>query len=531
MLHGASLRDVTEAEGPCRRLLASVHTLLPSAGEASVEASRKRRIGLAPPRSAKGKRIMDERSRSSDVGAKVKPAPSKTDPQTEAKAKVDVPRRESDDGAKSREPGSGRSRLRPLLYLLVALLLGAGAWRLLSSEESPPKRNGQAVQQVGAATVGTGDIREELSGLGTVTPLATITVQTQINGQLMSVGSKEGQIVQKGDFLAQIDPRPSQAALDQAQGALAHDTGLLKQAQSDLQRFETLGRQDSIALQQVADQEFLVEQDKGTVAEDEATIETDKLNLTYCHIVAPVSGRVGLRLVDPGNYVQTTNTTGLLVLTQLQPISVIFVLPEDQIQAVWQDVRVGKTLTVTAYNRSDDTQIASGVLESMDNEIDTTTGTVKLRATFPNADESLFPNQFVNTRLLARTLSGVTVAPVAAIQYGAPGTFVYLIKADGSVAVQAVKTGVTDGDRVQILSGLKPGDTVVVDGADRLRGGTKVRIVADQANPAANTNNGPGAPPGEQPGNASPVPQGERTDGRQGKVHAQPSSLGQPNAQ
>jgi membrane fusion protein, multidrug efflux system len=473
---------------------------------------------------------MDERARGSDAGAEIKPPP-KTNAEAEAKIKVDIPQRESDDHARSSTSESRKSRVRPLLYLLVVLSLCVGAWRLLSSKESPPKRSGQAPQQVGAATVGTGDIREELSGLGTVTPLATITVQTQINGQLMSVGFKEGQIVQKGDFLAQIDPRPSQAALDQAEGALAHDTGLLKQAQSDLQRFETLGRQDSIALQQVTDQEFLVEQDKGTVAEDQATIETDKLNLTYCHIVAPVSGRVGLRLVDPGNYVQTTSTTGLVVLTQLQPISVIFVLPEDEIQAVWQDVRAGKTLAVTVYSRSDAMQIATGMLESVDNEIDTTTGTVKLRATFPNADESLFPNQFVNARLLARTLSGVTVAPVAAIQHGAPGTFVYLIKSDGAVAIQPVKAGATDADRVQILSGLKPGDIVVVDGADRLRDGTKVRIVADQANPAANTNNGPGAPPGEQPGNASPVPQSERADGHQSKGQGQPSSSGQSNAQ
>jgi multidrug efflux system membrane fusion protein len=399
-----------------------------------------------------------------------------------------------------------KSRLRPVLYLMVLVLLGVGAWRLFASEEGPKRRTEQAPQQVGAARIGTGDIREELSGLGTVTPLATITVQTQINGQLLDVGFREGQVVQKGDFLAQIDPRPSQAALDQAQGALAHDTGLLKQAQSDLQRFQTLGRQDSIALQQVADQEFLVEQDKGTVMEDQATIETAKLNLTYCHIVAPVSGRVGLRLVDPGNYVQTTNTTGLVVLTQLQPISVIFVLSEDDVPAVWKEVRANQSLSVTAYNRSDATQIATGTLDSVDNEIDTTTGTVKLRAIFPNTDESLFPNQFVNARLLVRTLPGVTLSPVAAIQHGAPGDFVYLIKQDSSVAVQVVKTSVTDGDKVQILSGLKPGDTVVVDGADRLRTGTKVRIMPDQANPAANASNGPGVLPGEQPSNASTVP-------------------------
>ncbi len=399
-----------------------------------------------------------------------------------------------------------------MLFFIALLLLAFGVWRLVVSGAPGSKPAGQAVQvqPVGAARIGTGDVHVVLSGLGTVTPLAAITVQTQINGQLMSVGFKEGQIVQKGDFLAQIDPRPYQAALDLAQGALVHDTGLLEQAQSDLVRYVQLSRQDSIAKQQVADQQYLVKQDQGIVQEDHATIETDKLNLAYCHITAPVTGRVGLRLVDPGNYVQTTSTTGLVVLTQLQPISVIFVLPEDDVPAVWQQVQADQTLAVSAYNRTNSTLIATGTLESIDNEVDTTTGTVKLRATFPNKDWSLFPNQFVNARLLVRTLPGVTVAPVAAVQHGAPGAFVYLIKPDDTVTVQVVTTGVTDGDQVQILSGLKPGDTVVVDGADRLRDGAKVRITPDQADAAATVNNGPGAPPGEQPGNASAVPHAER---------------------
>lgn len=385
-----------------------------------------------------------------------------------------------------------RSVLRPVLYLIVLIALGLVAWRF-AAPSGPRGGRQQQAQDVGAAEIGTGDIREVITGLGTVTPLATITVQTQINGQLVSVGFREGQAVQKGDFLAQIDPRPYQAALDQAQGTLTHDQGLLDQAQSDLVRFEKLGKQDSIALQQVTDQEFLVKQDEGTVAADKAVVETDKLNLAYCRIIAPVTGRVGLRLVDPGNYVQTTNTTGLVVLTQLQPISVVFVVAEDDVQAIWAEVRAGQTLSVTAYNRSDDKPIATGVLESVDNEIDTTTGTIKLRATFPNTDEALFPNQFVNARLLVRTLTKVTEAPVAAIQRGAPGTFAYLIKPDGSVVIQVVKIGVTDGDRVQILSGLKPGDKVVVDGADRLRVGEKVRIVPDQGNPAANADAQPPA--------------------------------------
>jgi membrane fusion protein, multidrug efflux system len=411
-----------------------------------------------------------------------------------------VPREGQDD---TRPAPAKRRRWRPVIGVLLLALLGYGLWRVFAPSAPSGRRGGQEAQRVGAAKIGVGDIREIFSGLGTVTPLATITVQTQINGQLQSVGFKEGQLVQKGDFLAQIDDRPYQAALHQAEGALAHDTGLLKQAESDLQRYETLGRQDSIALQQVVDQQFLVEQDKGTVAEDHATIETDKLNITYCHIVAPVTGRVGLRLVDPGNYVQTTSTTGLVVLTQLQPISVVFVLPEDQIQDLWPQVKDGKTLSVTAYDRSNAKLLATGSLESVDNEIDTTTGTLKLRANFPNTDEALFPNQFVNARLLVRTLPKVTTAPTAAIQHGAPGAFVYLIKSDNTVTARTVTTGVTDVDSIQIMSGLQPGDNVVVDGADRLREGAKVEIVSDKADPAANVDGDAKARAGESGGDSS----------------------------
>src|SRR3984885_3863703 len=419
-----------------------------------------------------------------------------------------------------------KSRLGPAFALVVLILLGVGAWRLFLTDRSGGRKPPQETQQVGAAKIGVADINDVITALGTVTPLATITVQTQINGQLQSVGFKEGQIVQKGDFLAQIDPRPFQAALDTAEGTLAHDQGLLKQAESDLKRFQTLGKEDSIAMQQVADQQFLVEQDKGTVAQDQGVIETDKLNLVYCHIVAPVTGRVGLRLVDPGNYVQTTSNAGLVVLTQLQPISVIFVIPEDDVEKVWPLARAGKTLTVTAYNRSDSKPIATGTLESFDNLIDTSTGTVKLRATFPNTDESLFPNQFVNARLLVQKLPGVTVAPVAAVQHGAPGAFVYKIKADGRVAVQVVKTGLVDGDRVQILSGLAAGDEVVVDGADRLRDGTKVNVVPDQANPAATSDRD-----GSEPSNGESPKQGQhsRSDAQDGEPRSSPSPPPSPS--
>jgi membrane fusion protein, multidrug efflux system len=388
--------------------------------------------------------------------------------------------------------------------------------------KKPPAHAVQA-EPVDAAQIVAGDLPDEVSGIGSVTPLATVTVTTQINGQLMSVGYREGQIVQKGDFLAQIDPRPFQVALQLAMATLEHDSEVLAQAKSDLVRFETLGRQDSIAQQQVADQRFLVKQDEGTVAEDQANIASDNLNLTYCHIVAPVTGRVGLRLVDAGNYVQTSTGTGLVVLTQLQPISVVFVLPQSDVPLAWQNGEGGVGLQVTAFDGGNAKQLDAGTLTSVDNEMDSTTGTVKLRATFPNEKYSLFPNEFVNAHLLLNTLHNVTLAPIAAIQHGAPGTFVYVVKPDNTVAVQAVTTGVSTAEQVQILTGLKPGDIVVTDGVDRLQNGAKVQITPNAAKQASTVNSGPGSPPGQQPTNSTPVPQGQQAGQKAGQ-QAQPNT-------
>ncbi len=334
-------------------------------------------------------------------------------------------------------------------------------------------------------------MRVVLTGLGTVTPLATVTVQTQISGELMAVGFREGQIVRQGDFLAQVDPRPYQVALAQAQATLARDTALLAQAHSDLARYTMLHRRDSIAEQQLADQQFLVQQDEGTVRLDQASVDSARLNLGYCHIVAPVGGRVGLRLVDPGNYVQTSGATGLAVITQLQPISVIFVLPEDNIPEIAQAVDAGAKLPVDAYDRTDTTRIASGTLLTVDNTVDTTTGTVKLRAAFLNADNALFPNQFVNARLLLKILPQVVQAPTAAIQHGEPGSFVFFLQQDNTVAVHKVQTGIVDGDQTQIVSGLNPGDRIVVDGVDRLKDGSHVQVSSPNAAAGA-----PAASPG-----------------------------------
>jgi len=392
-----------------------------------------------------------------------------------------------------------RLRWRSLLLAAVAVL-GIG-WAVQYFLLSP--RNARTVVQtspVGISKVSYADLQVVLQGLGTVTPISTVTVQTQINGQLTEVGYKEGQLVKKGEFLAQIDPRPYEVALQQAQGALAHDTGLLNQAKSDLARYEALDKVNAIAKQVLTDQQFLVQQDTGTVTQDQAAVNNAKLNLTYCHIVAPVTGRAGLRLVDQGNYVQTSSSTGLVVLTVLQPITVIFVLPEDDIPALAQQMHSGATLSVAVFDRTNTKQLAAGVLTTLDNTVDTTTGTVKLRATFPNNDLALFPNEFVNARLLLQTIRHVPVVPVRAVQTGAPGSFVYAVRPNKTVHVQVVKTGVTDGDRMQVLSGLEPGDTVVVDGVALLHEGSKVRVASEGRGLSKRTNDGPGAPPGEQSG-------------------------------
>jgi membrane fusion protein, multidrug efflux system len=389
------------------------------------------------------------------------------------------------------------------LIVLIGIVLGSYELVRVFRASQPAAGRSQplaAAQSVGAATVGQGDIRVVVNALGTVTPLATVTVQTQIDGQLTSVGFTEGQSVKKGDFLAQIDPRPYQAALQQAEGQLVHDQELLDEAQMDLTRYENLVKTQAITRQQYEDQIYVVKQYEGSVKSDQAQIDTQKLNLVYCHIVSPVDGRVGLRLVDPGNFVQTTDTTGIVVVTQLQPITVEFPVPEDDIPQITARLRAGATLQVTAFDRADVTRLATGKLSTYDNQIDTTTGTVKLRAEFDNSHDELFPNQFVNARLLVRVLHDVVRVPVPAIQRGEPGTYVYAIDAGDTVSVRAIQLGPTDGGMAQVVSGLSPGDRVVIDGADRLRDGMKVTV------PAAANQNGaaPGNPPAPARGNSGP---------------------------
>jgi membrane fusion protein, multidrug efflux system len=401
------------------------------------------------------------------------------------KDEVDARREAGDLVAEPREAATRprrRSRLKVLLWLLLAAIIGAAVVYLprLAHRESPAP-GGRAMSggpvPVGVASAQKGEMPVTLSGLGTVTPLAVVTVQTQLSGYLMSVGFQEGQHVKKGDFLAQIDPRPYQVALEQDEAQIAKDQASLKEAEIDLKRYQTLAAQNSIATQTRDDQIYTVAQDRAQVMLDQAQIDTQKLNLTYCHIVSPVTGQVGLRQVDPGNYVTPTSpASGIVVVTQLQPISVIFTLPEDNLPEVLKQYHANAAMQVTAFDRTGTTQLAVGKLETIDNQVDTTTGMVKLRAIFDNPEESLFPNQFVNVTLLVNTLHDAVLVPTAAIQRGAPGTFVYLVKPNHTVAVQKVKLGPGDGQKVAILSGLQAGQEVVDDGADRLKDGAKVTV-------------------------------------------------------
>lgn len=335
-------------------------------------------------------------------------------------------------------------------------------------------------QPVQVASATQGEMPIVLSALGTVTPLANVTVKTQLSGYLQSVSFQEGQIVKKGDVLAQIDPRPYQVSLENAEGTHARDSALLATARLDLKRYQTLLSQDSIASQTVDTQASLVKQYEGAVKTDQAAIDSAKLNLTYARITAPVSGRVGLRQVDPGNYVTPGDANGLVVITQLQPMSVIFTTSEDNLPQIIKQVNAGQKLSVTAYNRNNTVPLETGSLATLDNQIDTSTGTVKLRANFDNKEGMLFPNQFVNTRLLVDVMRNATIVPTSAVLTGSIGQFVYVVKPDNTVTVRKVATGPVDGERTSIVSGVAIGERVVIDGSDRLREGAKISIPADK---------------------------------------------------
>ena len=438
---------------------------------------------------------MDERTRTTDDELRLDLAPSlrRTAPAPAVKA-----RRYS-----ATRIGTG---------LIIVALLALGAYQIarwVTAGKAPSGRVAvNATQSVGASTVATNNVPVIVNALGTVTPIATVTVQSQISGYLTKVAFTEGETVQKGQLLAQIDDRPYVILKAQYEGQLAHDQGLLSQAQMDLKRYQTLTQQNSIARQQAEDQIFVVQQYQGTVKQDQGLINAQALNIAYCHIVSPVTGRIGLRLVDPGNYVQSSSTTGLAVVTELQPITVIFSIPEDDLPAVLPQLNAGTKLQVTAFDRANVKQLAVGSVSAVDSQIDTTTGTVRVRAQFDNADNALFPNQFVNVQLLVKTLQSALTVPTAAIQRGSPGAtpggamgaYVYLVNADSSVSVRQITVGPTyvdphTGSMTTVESGLAAGDKVVTDGADRLRDGLRVRVSSvdgKQVAPAAASAGGAG---------------------------------------
>ncbi|HTJ91777.1 MAG TPA: efflux RND transporter periplasmic adaptor subunit [Pararobbsia sp.] len=374
-------------------------------------------------------------------------------------------------------------RIRNLVLVVIAIAIIA-LIVLHLAHRKPPART-PPVQVVTVATVASGQMPVVLKELGTVTPVATVTVLPQLSGYLTDVGYHEGQDVAKGQFLAQIDQRQYEISKQQAQAQLAKDQASLDQARSDLARFTDLAQRKSIAEQTYEDQKFLVQQDAAAVRSDQANIAQFDLDLAYCHITAPVSGRVGLRLVDPGNYVTASSSTGIVVITQMKPTTVQFTVPQNALSDILQRFGGGAKLAVSAYTSDGDKLIANGTLYAISNQMATSTGTVTLRATFANDDEALFPNEFVNVKLVVNTLTNAVLVPTAAVQTGAPGDYVYLVNPDQTVSVHKVTLGPSDGKNTVITAGLSAGQHVVTDGVDRLSEGAKIRVAAHAASAAS----------------------------------------------
>ncbi len=412
-------------------------------------------------------------------------------------------------------------RRRRFLWAIVVIAIAVAAWLALrgsgkSGEKSAAARGKSAAPRaipVVAAPATTGDIGVYVDGLGTVTPLNTVTIHSRVDGQLVDVAYREGQIVHQGDVIAQIDPRPFEVQLTQAEGQQGKDEAALQNARVDLERYKVLAAQEAVPRQQLDTQAATVRQDEAAVKSDQGQVDAAKLNITYSRITAPITGRVGLRLVDPGNIVHASDSGGLVVLTQLQPIAVVFTIPADQLPPVLAQMHAGQKLAVDAEDRERKVKLASGTLVAVDNEIDTTTGTVRLKAQFDNEDGALFANQFVNARLLVRTLSKALLVPAAAIQRSPQSTFVWVVLPDSKVETRNVTVLLTEGDRVAISGPVQPGDPLVVDGVDKLQPGSTVTVSAPGAPanaPAAASGKAPSNAPGTTPSNAS----GKTSSGR-----------------
>jgi multidrug efflux system membrane fusion protein len=404
---------------------------------------------------------------------------------------------------------------------VVLVLLAAGGYYWWSKKNPAPAGGasgaGAAAQKKGfgaipvvAAKARRGNIPVYFTGLGAVTPIYTVEVKSRVDGELMQINFKEGEMVHKGDALIEIDPRPYQVQLTQAEGTQVRDQALLDNARVDLARYKTLLAQNAIPEQQLVTQQSLVEQEIGIVKTDQGAIDSAKLNITYSHILAPITGRVGLRLVDPGNIVHAGDTNALLVITQIDPISVIFTIAEDQLPVVTQKFWAGQRLSVDAFDRSSNTKLATGVLATLDNQIDQTTGTLKLRANFDNKTNKLFPNQFVNVRLLVQLKQNVTLIPTATVQRNTQMTYVFLVQPTNKVTVRPITIGTTEGDDSEVTSGLAPGDTIVMTGVDKLQEGTVVNAHLTGSTGRATGQPGggqtaPSAAPGSQaPGSQAP---------------------------
>ncbi len=384
-----------------------------------------------------------------------------------------------DNTAAQERPRHGRARW--VLGALAAALIALVLVHLIARK--PPAAS-EAPQAVQVARAVSGAMPETLAELGTVTPIATVTVLPQLSGYLAAVGYHEGEEVTKGQFLAQIDPRPYQVDLLQAEAQLLKDQAVLRQARSDLARYEQLRAKQAIAEQTVVDQQFMVAQDEAQVRADQASVAQYRLDLVYCHITAPVAGRVGLRLVDPGNYVTASSSPGIVVITTMKPTTVEFTVAQNDLARVIERFDSGAKLPVSAYSSDHSRQLATGTLYAIGNQMAASTGTVTLRASFANADEALFPNEFVNVRLLVDTLSPVVLIPTSAVLSGEPGDYVYLATAGGTASVRKITPGPSDGKNTAVLSGLTVGDTVVIDGTDRLSDGARISIANPSATPA-----------------------------------------------